>query len=235
MHLSLPWAPSFLLLALLDEVGEVALAAVVPVEVHGHEDARPADLVRALAAQARHLVVAVHLVELEHCELHLLALVLDLLGLGVRLLLALLAAALELEVREEGGLLGQAVHGAEELGAVAEGAAAEDEALLGGGDAVGGADLLLEVLGRDIYIYIYTLYYIYTHTLYIYIYIYRERERQRERTRNQYAVLDGGLGARLDGERPPRDVADEEPHIALKVGPALGKGGGVLSAAQTVS
>ena len=64
-------ARSLLLLALLDEVGEVALAAVVAVEVHRHEDAGPADLVRALAAQARDLVVAVHLVELQDCKLHL--------------------------------------------------------------------------------------------------------------------------------------------------------------------
>ncbi len=43
---------------------------------------------RALAAQAGHLVVRVHLVELQDGELDLLPLVLDLLGLGVSLLLA---------------------------------------------------------------------------------------------------------------------------------------------------
>merc|ERR1712031_94852 len=80
---------NLVLLALLDDVGQAALAAVVAVVVHGHEDARAA--VRALLPQAGHLVVAVHLVELEDCELHLL-LVLDLLRGLVDLLLALLAA-----------------------------------------------------------------------------------------------------------------------------------------------
>merc|ERR1719473_2192055 len=87
--------------ALLDEVREVALAAVVAVEMHRHEDARPAHLMGALAAQPRDLVVRVHLVELQDGELHLLALVLDLLRLRVRLLLALLATAEKLEVEEE--------------------------------------------------------------------------------------------------------------------------------------
>merc|ERR1719313_2040527 len=82
-----------LLVALLDHVGERALAAVVAVEVRGHEHARAAVLVRALLAEPLHLVLAVHLVELEHGELHLLVLVRDLLRLRVRLLLALLAAA----------------------------------------------------------------------------------------------------------------------------------------------
>merc|ERR1719229_1671447 len=91
--------------ALLDQVGQVALAAVVPVEVHGHEDARAAELVRALAPQARDLVVGVNLVVLEDRELHLFGLPLDLLGLGVGLLLAFLAAALQLRVQEQGRVL----------------------------------------------------------------------------------------------------------------------------------
>ncbi len=51
-------------------VGQVALAAVDAVEVCGHEDAWAtlgADL-----AQALHLAAVVHLVELEHPQLHLL-------------------------------------------------------------------------------------------------------------------------------------------------------------------
>ena len=41
----------------LDQVGEVALATVVAVEVHGHEDTRSAKLVWALATQACNLVL----------------------------------------------------------------------------------------------------------------------------------------------------------------------------------
>merc|ERR1719473_193820 len=96
---------SVLLLTLLDHVGEGALPAVVPVEVHGHEDTRAAELVRALLPEPLDLVVRVHLVELQHCELHLLPLVLDLLRLGVGLLLALLRAAVEAERQEDRGLL----------------------------------------------------------------------------------------------------------------------------------
>merc|ERR1719145_251276 len=127
---SLRLAPSGLV-ALLDEVGEVALAAVVAVEVHGHEHARAAELVRALAAQARDLVAGVDLVELQHRQLDLLALVLDLLRLRVGLLLALLAAAGEVQAQEDGGLVLQAA-GTERLGA-AERAASEQHALLAGG------------------------------------------------------------------------------------------------------
>ena len=81
----------------LEHEGEVALAAVVPVEVHSHEDASAA--LGALFPQARHLAAGlVHLVVLKHRQLHLLMLGLDLLGLGVCLLLALLATTQELKV-----------------------------------------------------------------------------------------------------------------------------------------
>merc|ERR1719253_41485 len=135
-----PLRISLLLLAFLDEVCEVALAAVVAVEMHRHEDTGPADLVRALAAQARDLVVAVHLVELQDCKLHLLALVLDLLRLGVSLLLALLAATRKVEVHEDGGLILEAAS-AQQLRA-SKRAAGEDEALLVDGDALDRGDLL---------------------------------------------------------------------------------------------
>merc|ERR1719265_312258 len=94
------------LLVLLDEVGQVALAAIVAIEVHGHEDTRAAHFMRALPAQACDLVVGVHLVELQNSKLDLLALVLDLLWLCVGLLLALLATTLELQGHEERGLIG---------------------------------------------------------------------------------------------------------------------------------
>merc|ERR1719222_1138161 len=136
--------PSGVPVTLLDEVGQVALAAVVTVEVHGHEDAGPAHLVRALATQARDLVVGVDLVELQHCKLHLLALVLDLLGLGVGLLLALLCAAGELQVQEDGGFVLEAAR--RQHLRIRERAAAKDQALLVSRDALLRADVLLQAL-----------------------------------------------------------------------------------------
>ena len=79
------------LLSLLEGVSQTALAAVLAVEVVGHEDAGAASLVGALTSQAGDLAVAVDLVVLEDSELDLLLLVLDLLGGGVVLLLALLS------------------------------------------------------------------------------------------------------------------------------------------------
>merc|ERR1719156_54748 len=73
----------------LEHVRQAAVAAVLPVKVRCHEDARPAR--GALLAEARDLAGAVDLVVLEDMELDLLVLVLDLLRLGVHLLLPLLA------------------------------------------------------------------------------------------------------------------------------------------------
>ena len=83
---------SSLVLGLVEDVGEAALAAVLPVEVGRHEHAGTALLGRALAAQAVDLAVVVHLVVLQDGQLHLPVLVLDLLGGGVVLLLPLLGA-----------------------------------------------------------------------------------------------------------------------------------------------
>merc|ERR1740122_328075 len=94
-----------LVLPLLDQVGEVALATVVPIRVHRHEDAWATELVRALASKSRNLVIAIDFVKLEHSELHFLALVLDLLGFGVRLLLSLFSTASKLQVEEHSGIL----------------------------------------------------------------------------------------------------------------------------------
>ena len=72
----------------------------------GHEGTRAAVGVGALLAEAGDLAGGVvDLVELKHGELHLLMLVLDFLGLGVGLLLALLGATAEAEHQVEGGLL----------------------------------------------------------------------------------------------------------------------------------
>jgi len=79
-----------LLLWLVEDKGEAALAAVLAVKVGSHEDTRPAVLVWTLTAKARDLTVLIHLVVLEHRKLHLLLLVLVLLRRRVVLLLSLL-------------------------------------------------------------------------------------------------------------------------------------------------
>uniref|UniRef100_J3M467 Uncharacterized protein n=1 Tax=Oryza brachyantha TaxID=4533 RepID=J3M467_ORYBR len=130
---------------LVVDVGEAALAAVVAVEVVGHEGAGAAVVVGALLAEAGDLAGGVvDLVELEHGELDLLVLVLLLLGLGVGLLLALLGAAAEAEHQVEGRLLLDVVVG--EGAAVLELLAGEDEALLVRRDALLVLDLGLHVV-----------------------------------------------------------------------------------------
>ena len=98
---------------------------------------------RALAAEALDLAVAVDLVVLEDGQLGLLALVLDLLGGGVHLLLALLGTTAQAEHEVQGGLLLDVVVG--KSAAVLELLAGEDQALLVGRDA-----LLVLDLGFDI-------------------------------------------------------------------------------------
>lgn len=82
---------------LVKHVGGVALSAVRPVEMVGHEDTRTAALLALLPEAGDLAALLVHLVVLQNSELHLLVLVLDLLGLGVSLLLPLLAASEETE------------------------------------------------------------------------------------------------------------------------------------------
>jgi hypothetical protein len=85
------------LFGLVENVGEVAASAVLAV-VHGsHEDTSTALGLRALTPEALDLAVAVDLVVLKDSELGLLALVLDLLGGGVHLLLALLGTTTQAE------------------------------------------------------------------------------------------------------------------------------------------
>merc|ERR1719433_306645 len=93
------------ILGLVEDVGESALAAVLTVEHGGHEDAGAALFSRALAPQTVDLPVVVDLVILQHGELDLPLLVLDLLGGGVVLLLPLLGSSPEPEDEVEGGLL----------------------------------------------------------------------------------------------------------------------------------
>merc|ERR550525_383410 len=93
------------ILRLVEDVGEPALAAVLTVEHGGHKDAGAALFGRALAPQTVDLAVVVDLVVLQHGELDLSLLVLDLLGGGVVLLLPLLGSSPEPEDEVEGGLL----------------------------------------------------------------------------------------------------------------------------------
>ena len=101
------------------------------VEVVGHEDTGAARLGRALASEAGNLTGVVNLVELQERKLDLLVDVLDLLGLGVHLLLALLTATAETEHEVKGGLLLDVV--IREGAAIFELLAREDQALLVGG------------------------------------------------------------------------------------------------------
>ena len=87
------------------DVGEPALAAVLSVEVGGHEDAGAALLGGALPPQAVDLAIVVHLVVLQHGQLDLPVLVLDLLGGGVVLLLPLLGTTPEPEHKVKCALL----------------------------------------------------------------------------------------------------------------------------------
>ena len=94
-----------LVLRLIKDVGQAALPAVLTVVVGGHEDAGAALLGRALSPQTVDLPVVVDLVVLQHGQLHLPVLVLDLLGGGVVLLLPLLGSSPQSEDQVEGGLL----------------------------------------------------------------------------------------------------------------------------------
>ena len=113
---------------LLVDVGEPAAAAVVAVEVGGHEDAVPTVLRGALLLLALDLARAVHGVVLEHPELDGLGGALDLLGLGVGLLLALLPATAQAQHQVERGLLLDVVVG--QGAAILQLLAGEDQTLL---------------------------------------------------------------------------------------------------------
>ena len=98
----------------------------------------------ALAPQTLDLTIAVDLVVLEHSQLGLLALVLDLLGSGVDLLLALLATTAQAEHQVEGALLLDVV--VREGATVLELLAGENQALLVRGDALLVLDLGLDIV-----------------------------------------------------------------------------------------
>jgi hypothetical protein len=116
------------LFLLIEDVGEMAAAAVLAVVHGGHEDTSTACLAWTLPPQALDLAIAIDLVVLEHRQLGLLALVLDLLGGSVDLLLALLGTATQAQDEVESGLLLDVV--VAQGAAVLELLAGEDEALL---------------------------------------------------------------------------------------------------------
>ena len=121
------------LLRLVKDVGEVTFAAVLSVVHSSHEDACSAFLGRALPSQTLDLPIAIDLVVLEYCKLGLLALVLDLLGSGVHLLLPLLCTTSKAEDEMKSRLLLDVVVG--EGTAIFELLAGEDQSLLVGRDA----------------------------------------------------------------------------------------------------
>merc|ERR1712117_374287 len=132
-----------LVLGLVEHVGKTALAAVLAIEVGGHEDSSTTLFGRALAAQTVDLAVVVHLVVLEDGELDLPVLVLDLLGGGVVLLLPLLGTSPQPEDKVKSGLLLDVVVG--QSPAILQLLASEDQPLL-----VRGNSLLVLDLGLDI-------------------------------------------------------------------------------------
>lgn len=122
------------LLGLVENVGQVATAAVLAVVHGGHEDTGTALGLGALAAETLNLAIAIDLVVLEDGQLGLLPLVLDLLGGGVDLLLPLLTTTTEAEDEVKGRLLLDVV--VREGAAVLELLASEDETLLVRGNAL---------------------------------------------------------------------------------------------------
>ena len=122
------------LLRLIKHIREMAPPAILSVMHRRHEDTRTTRLSRALSPQTLNLAITIDLVVLEHSQLRLLALMLDLLRCGVDLLLALLGTATKTEDEMQCALLLDVVVG--ERAAVFELLAGEDEALLVGWDAL---------------------------------------------------------------------------------------------------
>jgi hypothetical protein len=85
-------APLNRLFRIIKNVRQMAASTVLTIVHCSHKDTCSARLVGTLPPQALDLAVSINLVVLEYGELSLLALVLNLLGSGVDLLLALLAA-----------------------------------------------------------------------------------------------------------------------------------------------
>ena len=94
-----------LVLRFVKDIGEATLPAVLTVIVGSHEDPGTTLFGGTLASQTVDLAVVVHLVVLQHGQLDLPVLVLDLFGCGVVLLLPLLGSSPQSEDQVQGGLL----------------------------------------------------------------------------------------------------------------------------------
>ncbi len=119
---------NFCLLRLIKDVSQVALPTVLSVVHCSHEDTSTAFLGWAFSSQALDLAITIDLVVLEHSQLGLLALVLDLLRGGVHLLLSLLCTTTKSQDEMEGRFLLNVVVG--ESATIFELLAGEDQALL---------------------------------------------------------------------------------------------------------
>merc|ERR1719393_930504 len=135
-----------LVLGLVEHVGKTALAAVLAIEVGGHEDSSTALLGRTLTAQTVDLAVVIHLVVLEDSELDLPVLVLNLLGGGVVLLLPLFGTSPQPEDKVKSRLLLDVVVG--QSPTILQLLASEDQPLLVRGDSLLVLDLGLDILDR---------------------------------------------------------------------------------------
>ena len=116
------------LLGLVKDICQVASTTILTVLHGGHEDTSTALGGWALTSQAFDLSITINLVVLEHSQFGLLALVLDLLGGGVDLLLALLGATTKTKDQMQGRLLLDVV--VRQGSAVLELLAGEDQTLL---------------------------------------------------------------------------------------------------------
>merc|ERR1711972_109648 len=97
-----------------------------------------------ILTQPLNLATVIHLVEAQHSKLHLLLLVLQLLGLGVRLLLALLTATTQTEHQVKSRLLLNVVIG--KGASILQLLAREDQALLVWRDPFFILDLCLDIV-----------------------------------------------------------------------------------------
>jgi len=122
-------------------VGHGAAAAVVPVKVDRQADTHAAS--GAGLPQAGYLAIVRDLVELKSSKLHSLVDVLHFLGLGVGLLLSLLATTAQSQNQVQGALLLDVV--IRESSAVLELLAGEDQSLLIRGDSLLVLNLLLHI------------------------------------------------------------------------------------------
>jgi len=118
----------------------------MPIKMIGHEGSCPALLVRALLPKPLDLARVIDLVILQNSELHLLLLVLELLGLRVRLLLSLLSTSPQSQDQMQGRFLLDIVVG--QSPAIFQLLSREYQALLVGRNTLLVLDLGLHIVDR---------------------------------------------------------------------------------------